>query len=138
MAHNDSRYKHLTDDNRRDIQEGLNNGCSFKHIARRIGKDPTTVSKEVKKHIDVRPAKDEQNAATLCDKLLKAPFVCNGCKKVHYCRKERHIYVAHKAQQGYKELLSDARSGIILEKEVFYKEDKLLSDGACEKKSVNS
>ncbi len=128
MAINDSRCKNLTDENRYDIQEGLNNGCSFKQIARRIGKDPTTVSKEVKKHIDVRPAKDEQNATTLCDKLLKAPFVCNGCKKVHYCRKERHIYVARKAQQEYKELLSDARSGIILEKEEFYKEDKLLSD----------
>ncbi len=128
MAINDSRCKHLTDDNRCDIQAGLSNGCSFKQIARRIGKDPTTVSKEVKKHIDIRPAKDEQNAATLCDKLLKAPFVCNGCKKLHYCRKERHVYVAHKAHQEYKELLSDARSGIILEKEEFYKEDKLLSD----------
>lgn len=130
MITSETRCKHLTDDNRQDIQEGLNNGCSFKQIARRIGKDPTTVSKEVKKHMEIRPAKDEQNARAEkpCEKLMKAPFVCNGCKKVHYCRKERRIYVARKAQQEYKDLLSEARTCIILEKEVFYKEDKLLSE----------
>lgn len=128
MGSSETRCKHLTDDNRQDIQEGLNNGCSFKQIARRIGKDPTTVSKEVKKHIEIRPAKDEQNANKPCEKLMKAPFVCNGCKKVYYCRKERRIYVARKAQQEYRNLLSEARTGIILEKEAFYREDKMLSD----------
>ena len=124
---NEEKYKHLTDESRMEIQSGLYAGCTFKQIARRIGKDPTTISKEVKKHIEVRPAKDEQNSAP-CETLLKAPFVCNGCKKVHYCKKERHIYVARKAQKEYRELLSDARTGIILEKAEFYKEDKLLSD----------
>ena len=128
MVTSDTRCKHLTDDNRQDIQDGLNNGCSFKQIARRIGKDPTTVSKEVKKHMEIRPAKDEQNADKPCEMLMKAPFVCNGCKKVHYCRKERRVYIARKAQQEYKDLLSEARTCIILEKAEFYEEDKLLSD----------
>ena len=123
----DEKYKHLNNESRMEIQNGLNAGCTFKQIARRIGKDPTTVSKEVKKHNEVRPAKDEQNDAP-CETLLKAPFVCNGCKKVHYCRKERHVYVARTAQKEYRELLSEARTGIILEKAEFYREDKLLSE----------
>lgn len=129
MVTSETRCKHLTDEERQSIQDGLNNGCSFKHIARRIGKDPTTVSKEVKKHMEIRCAKD-QNEETLrpCENLLKAPFVCNGCKKVHCCRKERHVYVARKAQQEYKTLLSDCRTGIILGKEEFYEADRKLSE----------
>ncbi len=126
MATSETRCKHLTDENRQDIQTGLNTGCTFKQIAKRIGKDPTTVSKEVKKHIEIRPAKDE--ALPLCEQFLKAPFVCNGCKKIYYCRKERHVYVARKAHSDYKALLSEARTGIVLEKEEFYEEDRLLTD----------
>ena len=51
MVTSEEEFKHLTDDSRMKIQNGLNIGCTFKQIARRIGKDPTTVSKEVKKHM---------------------------------------------------------------------------------------
>ena len=44
--------KHLTLDDRIEIQECLNRGMTFKAIAKRIEKDQTTVSKEVKKHIE--------------------------------------------------------------------------------------
>jgi IS30 family transposase len=66
---NGEKFKHLSDENRMEIQNGLNTGCTFKQIGRRIGKDPTTVSKEVKKHIEVRPAKDAQNTV-LCEKSM--------------------------------------------------------------------
>jgi len=117
---NGEKFKHLSDENRMEIQNGLNTGCTFKQIGRRIGKDPTTVSKEVKKHIEVRPAKDAQNTV-LCETLIKAPFVCNGCKKVHYCKKERHVYVARKAHAEYKELLSDARTGIMVRDGILFR-----------------
>ena len=42
------KNKHMTLDDRIEIQECLNKGMTFKKIANRIGKDPTTVSKEVK------------------------------------------------------------------------------------------
>lgn len=42
------KNKHMTLDERIEIQECLNKGMTFKAIAQRIGKDPTTVSKEVK------------------------------------------------------------------------------------------
>jgi len=46
-----TKNKHLTLDDREEIAECLDKGMTFKAIARRIGKDPTTVSKEVKKHL---------------------------------------------------------------------------------------
>lgn len=42
--------KHLSLEDRKYIERSLNNGTSFKDIARFLCKDPTTISKEVKLH----------------------------------------------------------------------------------------
>lgn len=42
--------KHLTFEQRVDIEKGLTENKSFAEIARIIGKDPSTVSKEVRLH----------------------------------------------------------------------------------------
>ena len=44
----ETKHKHLTQDDRYKIKHGLDNGDSFKAIGRDIGKDNTTVAKEVK------------------------------------------------------------------------------------------
>ena len=79
----EKKNKHMQLEERIEIQECLCKGMTFKAIARRIGKDPTTVSKEVKLH-----ATDYENGFTktkdTCPKLLKAPFVCNGCEKQNH------------------------------------------------------
>ena len=70
----------MTLKDRIEIQTCLRSGMTFKAIARRIGKDPTTVSREVK----ARSAPHRSGFSTLeeaCPLLLKAPFVCNGCAK---------------------------------------------------------
>ena len=77
---NEKRNKHMTLDDRIEIQECLNKGMTFKAIAQRIEKDQTTVSKEVKLHGKVR-ANGFTKTDECCPKLLKAPFVCNGCPK---------------------------------------------------------
>lgn len=46
-----SKNKHLTLDNRYDIMHSLEENKSFKEIGRLIGKDCTTISKEIKGHI---------------------------------------------------------------------------------------
>jgi len=46
---------HLTMDERQEIMECLDKSMSFKAISRRIGKAPTTVSREVKKHLVIQP-----------------------------------------------------------------------------------
>ena len=50
---NEKRGKHLTLEDRIEIQECLTHGMTFKAIGKRLGKDQTTISKEVKRHIKV-------------------------------------------------------------------------------------
>lgn len=124
---NETKNKHMTLQERIEIQECLNKGMSFKSIAKRIGKSPTTISREVKGHLNAHTNSfvitDE-----ICPKLLKAPFVCNGCEKRSRssCRFKRQLYAANKAQSDYETLLSEARSGIPLNKESFTKLKKLF------------
>lgn len=129
MTDQEKRCKHLTEEDREEIQAGLNVGMTFKQIARRIQKDQTTVSKEVKKHIEKQPARSEKGLAEpVCEKKLKPPFVCNGCKKSSRCQQERQFYVARKAHAAYRETLVACREGIVLNKEVFYAEDQILTE----------
>ncbi len=48
------KHSHLTLDDRIQIQKLLNEKNSFKQIARELGKDPTTIPKEIKGHIQVK------------------------------------------------------------------------------------
>ena len=48
------KYKHLTLDDRIAIQKGLKEGLPFSEIAALIGKDPSTISKEVRGHLTVK------------------------------------------------------------------------------------
>ena len=43
-------HKHLTASDRLYIERALNDGISFKEIARHLCKDPSTISKEVRAH----------------------------------------------------------------------------------------
>ncbi|AUS96087.1 hypothetical protein CDQ84_17605 [Clostridium thermosuccinogenes] len=47
-------FKHLTQKERNIIEQRLISRKSFKSIARELGNDPTTISKEVKNHIQFR------------------------------------------------------------------------------------
>lgn len=123
------KNKHMTLEDRIEIQECLSKGMTFKAIASRIGKDPTTVSKEVKLH-----AKEYSNSFTktdkTCPKLLKAPFVCNGCNKRNHsnCSFARRKYVAKTAQTEYETTLVESREGIPLNKEEFYANERIISE----------
>ena len=121
--------KHLTLEDRTEIQDCLHKGMTFKAIARRIGKDPTTVSKEVKKHIQTHISLNCADETAVCPLLLKAPFVCNPCQKRRTCRLPKRNYVAKLAQEAYEELRTECRSGIPLGKEEFYEVDRIISDG---------
>mgnify|MGYP003446628682 CR=1 FL=1 len=125
---NEKRNKHMTLDDRIEIQECLTKGMTFKSIAQRIGKDQTTVSKEVKLHGKVH-ANGFTKTDECCPKLLKAPFVCNGCTKKNHsnCRYPRRIYHAKTAQKEYESVLVESREGIPLTKEEFYKNEEIIS-----------
>ena len=123
--------KHLSQEDRQEIQACLDQGMTFKDTARRIGKDPTTVSKEVKKHIQKKPLPDNcTQPDDICPHLLKVPYVCNPCKKRRYhCSFAKQFYFAPVAQKEYQTLLSEAREGIPLNKEEFYRNAAIIEDG---------
>ena len=126
---NPKKNKHMQLEDRIEIQECLCKGMTFKAIAGRIGKDQTTVSKEVKLH-----AIDYESSFTktrdTCPKLLKAPFVCNGCEKQNHanCIYPRRKYAAKIAQKEYETVLVESREGIPLNKEEFYDNERIISE----------
>lgn len=128
MDTKNKKYKHLTLDDRIEIQECLSKGMTFKAIGRRISKDQTTVSKEVKAHLQKHTNNFVKSEAK-CPRLLKPPFVCNGCEKRSRssCQCVRQLYYAKKAQADYESLLVEAREGIPLNKESFYETERILS-----------
>jgi len=123
------KNKHMTLDDRIEIQECLAKGISFKSIGKRIGKSATTVSREVKLHLQVH-SNGYTKSDEVCPRLLKAPFVCNGCEKKSRssCPYKRQLYVAKTAQRSYENLLVESRSGIALNKESFYEAERTISD----------
>lgn len=123
------KNKHMTLDDRIEIQECLAKGMSFKDIGKRIEKSATTISREVKQHLQAH-SNGYTKTDDVCPRLLKAPFVCNGCDKKSRssCPYKRQIYVAKTAQQSYEELLVESRSGVALNKESFYEAEKTISD----------
>lgn len=126
---NPKKNKHLQREERKEIEECLGKRMTFKAIGKLIGKDPTTVSYEVKHHrTELRNSFVTVDG--VCPLLLKAPFVCNGCQKKHSssCHFLRYYYRADSAHAEYKELLTSAREGTPLNKEEFYRNDRIVSE----------
>ena len=122
-----TKHKHLTLSDRNDIQLGLERGETFKAIGQLILKDPTTVSKEVKRNKQIR---DSTSNNLPCPLLDKAPFICNGCpKRRQNCGYQKVFYLAKQAQKQYEQTLVEAREGTPLNSQTFWDIDKVISDG---------
>ena len=122
-----TKHKHLTLSDRNDIQLGLERGETFKAIGQSILKDPTTVSKEVKRNRQVRESTCDNLPFPLLD---KAPFVCNGCpKRRQNCGYKKIFYLAKQAQKQYEQTLVESREGTPLNSKTFWDMDKVISDG---------
>ena len=128
MKDNEKKNKHMTLDDRIEIQECLSKGMTFKAIGERIGKNQTTISREVKIHMEPY-TNSFVRTNEVCPKLLKAPFVCNGCEKKSRssCPYKRQLYTAKKAQAEYDTVLVESRTGIPLNKESFYETERIIS-----------
>lgn len=125
------KNKHMTLQDRQEIEDCLRHNVTFKDIAKNIGKDQTTVSKEVKRNLVTEQSTMTVNGKVpeICPMLLKAPFVCNGCKKKCFCKLEKRYYRARVAEEKYQTLKRESREGLPLTKEAFYKADEILTNG---------
>lgn len=160
-----NNHKHLTLSDRIAIEQGLNAGQTYTEIASSIAKDPTTISKEIRKHRTIKPhtwkarrpnciylrtcqiqhlckditcfkyCRDCSKCYSLCSlyefhecvRISKVPYVCNACKSLNCCPKNRWIYVAKYADDAYHELLSSSREGINQEPEKMQEMDRIVS-----------
>lgn len=117
-----SKGKHLTIIDRTTIEYMLKQDCTCLQIAQEIGKDPSTISKEIKRNrIETKAnisfdSDDRRLHLPLCARQKRFPHVCNGCSsaKRRRCRKSKHTYNAKNAQRQYEDILVDSRIGVNL------------------------
>ena len=123
---------HLTVQERIIIEKGIVNGSTKAAIALTIGKDKSTVGKEIKKHRElVHKSSYKINCANMkncshnhvcdncadfkpftCNRRDRSPGACNGCSKYTHCRYDKYRYKADFSHKKYREDLVDSRTGI--------------------------
>lgn len=127
---------HLSLEERKIIQAGIENNSTKADIARTIGKDATTVAKEIYKHRKLKP-RNTYNRPVLCAKMPhctvkscskkcasfeepkcnrrdKSPGACNMCSKSSSCHLDKYLYNAADAHEQYRRDLVDFREGVDL------------------------
>lgn len=122
-------YHHLSYEDRKNIEDGLNNNKKINQIAREINKSHSTVLREIDRNKTYYKPTTWNNCSAVsapCPKLNKSPYICNGCKSRSGCRKERLTYYARKANNTYEELISNCRQGINLTEEEIYDINKII------------
>lgn len=138
-------FSHLTLDERRIILTGIVNGSSKTAIAQTIGKDKSTVGKEIKLHRTLthkckmplecnnyRKCPFERQCTTDCPEYSpfhcsrrdRTPGACNGCSNWSHCRFDKYQYCPEDAQMDYRTTLVDSRVGVNLTSQ----EAKALAD----------
>lgn len=132
MSVNNS-FSHLTLNERRIILTGITNGSSKTAIAQTIGKDKSTVGKEIKLH---RSLTHKCKMPLECNNYRKCPFgrqctpdcpeyfpfkcsrrdrspgACNGCSNWSKCRFDKYTYSPEDAHSDYRSVLIDSRQGV--------------------------
>lgn len=114
-----TNYNQLNSNQRETIQILLNKGKSFTEIGKAIGKDRTTISKEIRRNryiksnfYDAFDIKGINQAIDKCDKLKHKPYVCNTCPNKNFCNKHHLYYEYRIAEEHYQDNLINSRSGI--------------------------
>ena len=125
---------HLTLEDRKKIQEGLENELSRTEIARNINKDVSTVAKEIKNRRKLKPRNPFNNPITCtkfkecrichgkcseyeeikCTRRDRKVGVCNLCPNISKCRLDKYFYYAKQAHESYLYTLKDSREGVNL------------------------
>lgn len=80
-------YKHLTLDDRTEIQKGLHDGLSYVQIGSMLGRDPTTVSKEVRAHATAKRSGTRSKPFNPCAKREACQHqkdICSPCNNNTY------------------------------------------------------
>lgn len=140
-----NKFYHLTLDERRIILTGIINGSTKSSIAQTIGKDKSTIGKEIKHHRQLvyrsklplecsnyKKCSHKRLCSLDCPDFLqfycyrrdRSPGACNGCSNWHSCRFSKYKYSPEDADKSYRYVLCDSRCGVNLT----YLEAKSMAD----------
>ena len=130
-----TNYCHLSYEERKNIEDGLNDKKSINQISKEINRSHSTILREIDrnkvyyepKNYGINKRFENPNYNYHCNKLDKSPYVCNGCKSRSGCRKERYTYYARQANDTYQELKSESRKGVSLTPEEIYKINEVIT-----------
>ena len=128
-------FSHLTLEERRIILSGITNTSTKTAIAQTIGKDKSTVGKEIKLHRSLthkckmplecnhykkcvygRQCSPDCPEYTpfYCSRRHRSPGACNGCSNWSRCRFDKYLYCPEDAHMDYRTTLIDSREGVNL------------------------
>ena len=133
--------KHLSLDERMDIEKYLTQNKSFKEIGILVNKNCTTISREIRTHYITKnigcpgrkfnnciyrrtcPNKGKNCNLTECPTfkeekcplLNKPPYVCNGCKNKRICTLAKRFYDSIYSYNEYSDILSEVRKGVLID-----------------------
>ena len=129
-----ANYCHLSYEDRKNIEDGLNENKSINQISKEINRSHSSILREIdrnKKYSEPSAWNNykinHSDLVLSCERLKHSPYVCNGCKSRSGCRKVRWTYYAREADNSYKEVKSEARKGINLTAEEVYKINSILT-----------
>lgn len=129
-----ANYCHLSYEDRKNIEDGLNENKSINQISKEINRSHSSILREIdrnKKYSEPSAWNNykinHSDLVLSCERLKHSPYVCNGCKSRSGCRKVRWTYYAREADNSYKEVKSEARKGINLTAEEIYKINSILT-----------
>ena len=128
---------HLTLEDRKIVQKGIENGSTKTSIANTLGKDNSTIGKEIALHRTLKSkcalplecnvykhCKLGRECTIACPKYVpfkcsrrdRSPGACNGCSNFSKCRFDKYWYDAVIADNEYKRDLVDSRQDFDLTK----------------------
>ena len=132
---NSNKGSHLTLEERKIIQTAIENGSTKAAIALTLGKDKSTIGKEIKLHRFLKfkssfsiqcaiykSCKHGRHCSLDCPDFVKhycarrdrSPGACNKCPSYQHCRFDKFFYDAAIADREYHESLVDSRQGVNL------------------------
>lgn len=132
---NPNAFSHLTLEERRIILTGINNDSTKTAIAKTLGKNKSTICKEIKNHrvlaykckmplecSNYRKCPYDRGCTIECPEYTpfycsrrdRSPGACNGCSNWSRCRFDKYKYQPETAQADYRATLVDSREGVNL------------------------
>lgn len=128
-----TKNSHMSYSDRQIIETAIENGSTKQAIATTLGKDKSTIGKEIKLHrflaykcnlplecANYKRCKHERYCTLDCSDYVpfkctrrdKSPGACNGCGNYRSCRYDKYRYSAFDAQHDYQMTLTSSRKGI--------------------------